>query len=327
MQSAGLRRSRKSPLICLSKDTDPPTHSPVPVPSSWVGPLFLPLQANLATGWRRPPPPAPTLSSQDATQRWASQAAQSSTPGRRCLSPTCCSCRSAPQSCPLAYSGARQAHAPPRLVPGLGMHRQGRSEGQPAPEPQIPSVWRLAHLVPTRRLGAPSPQRHPSRKPEVPGGRSPRRDQVLWVKGPDWPGMRVCLSGRGKQWSCGGSTLRPACAPCPRPTGPGRPVPGLEQSPLRPEPPPHQSCRSSTAAPRTAKAAGVGPWPRPTVCGLVSRSGKKVAPTGLPPRAGQERDWLSQSKQSVRKRLSLLQTQFWNHSSPTPFFCPPPLDF
>lgn len=126
-----------------------------------------------------------------------------------------------------------------------------------------------------KETGGSLPPTQPFSKPEVPGGRSPRRDQVLWVKGPDWPGMRVCLSGRGKQWSCGGSTLRPACAPCPRPTGPGRPVPGLEQSPLRPEPPPHQSCRSSPAAPRTAKAAGVGPWPRPAVCGLVSRSGKR----------------------------------------------------
>lgn len=27
---------------------------------------------------------------------------------------------------------------------------------------------------------------------------------------------------------------------------------------------------------------------------------EKVAPTGLPPRAGQERDWLSQSKQGER---------------------------
>lgn len=97
--------------------------------------------------------------------------------------------------------------------------------------------------------------------------------------------------------------------------------------------PPHQLCRPSPAAPRKAKAGGAGPWPRPAVLGLVSprRKGRRCPQGSLARRSG--RAWLSQSKQgarpvpSLRKRLALLQAQFWKRFDWTPFFCPPPPSF
>lgn len=64
-----------------------------------------------------------------------------------------------------------------------------------------------------------------------------------------------------------------------------------------------QSCRPSPAVPGTATAPAAGPCLLPAVClwSCVPVEERKVVPTGQPPRAGQGRDWLSQSKQGERR--------------------------
>ena len=78
----------------------------------------------------RPPTRAGAPSSPVGTWRRASQAARSSTPGQSCLPPRCCSCRSAPQSCPPVCSGARRAPSPPQPTRGLGVPEASRGRAQ-----------------------------------------------------------------------------------------------------------------------------------------------------------------------------------------------------
>lgn len=218
LQTVVLRRSRKSPLTFSSKHADPPNPPSLTCTLILGGPSVpaSPSQPHQEDGGP-PHSSARAVSSQDGTQRWASQAAQSSTPGRSCLPPTCCSCRSALRSCPRGCSGARRVPSPPRLARGLGDTERGEAGGRSAqtapgpglgwsggpaanpggglgalPNPRLPepSVGQGGGLPPGRgapsplQSSAPSPQFLPSRTRRFPGGRSTHLGRVLWVKGP-----------------------------------------------------------------------------------------------------------------------------------------------
>lgn len=156
--------------------------------------------------------------------------------------------------------------------------------------------------------------------------------------------MRVCLSGERRQ--VGGrwrpSPGSPACPlPAPASDGPSPPAPPAPQRPHRasrpqevaraPSPagrpqPPHRPGRRSPAGPCRGAAPEAWPWRVRSVGGWVRWvrvGGGTAAPTGAA-LAGQERDWLSQSKQGerpgpeVRECSSLLQPQDWSLCRPTP---------
>lgn len=220
-------RSRKSPLTFSSKHADPPN------PPSLTRTLILggpsvpasPSQPHQEAGGRLHSS-AKALSSRDGTQKRASQAAQSSTPGRSCLPPTCCSCRSALRSCPRGCSGARRVPSPPRLARGLGDTERGEAGGRSARTAPGPGLgWSGGPAAnPGGGLGALPNPRLP--RPSVGHGGGlplpsraqlpPLNPSLLETGGfreggahisagfvgkmtETGPGMRVCLSGKGKQ--------------------------------------------------------------------------------------------------------------------------------